>query len=99
MFTCAHHTDEVIAARPLLDRDRAELTRRRDRATSVRAGHRHPPVEPLRVGTAALRLVEDARAWAAKHPAVEPEPRAAQGSLYREDPTSDEDCGPPTRRK
>ncbi len=50
-FTCDTHVDQVEAARPLLDRDRAELQRRRD----------HPrQVQPLATGAAGRRLVERA---------------------------------------
>jgi len=55
----------LIAARPLLERDRAELARRRyyyDRREL------DPDQRPLAVGMAARELVERARRWAAAHP-------------------------------
>jgi len=60
-FTCAGHVGHLIAARPLLERDRAELARRRyyyDRREL------DPDQRPLAVGMAARELVERARRWA-----------------------------------
>jgi len=62
------------AARPLLERDRAELARRRyyyDRREL------DPDQRPLAVGMAARELVERARRWAAAHPEHTYQPRRA----------------------
>jgi hypothetical protein len=68
VFTCSAHRGEVIAARPMLDRDRVELARRAERRRRVlEEGARHTPLDPLAVGSAARRLVERARAWASVH--------------------------------
>jgi hypothetical protein len=67
-FACAEHAPRLIAARRMLDRDRAELERRRHSRLWARAGHPPLPIESLRTGAAAQRLVEKARAWAARHP-------------------------------
>ncbi len=48
VFTCDQHADQAEATRLLLDRDRAELERRRDQRATV---------EPLAVGAAARALV------------------------------------------
>ncbi|WP_232661256.1 hypothetical protein [Pseudonocardia sp. TRM90224] len=58
------HKSRLIAARRMLDRDRAELERRRHSWTWARVGHPPLPIEPLRTGVAAHRLVEKARTWA-----------------------------------
>jgi hypothetical protein len=63
-FACGEHKSKLIAPRRILDRDRAELERRRHSWTWARAGHPPLPIEPLRTGTAARRLVEQARVWA-----------------------------------
>jgi hypothetical protein len=63
-FACLEHESMLIAARRMLDRDRAELERRRHSWTWARVGHPQLPIEPLRTGAAAQRLVEKARAWA-----------------------------------
>ena len=63
-FACLEHKSRLIAARRMLDRDRAELERRRHSWTWARGGHPPLPIEPLRTGAAAHRLVEKARAWA-----------------------------------
>jgi hypothetical protein len=48
----------------MLDRDRAELERRRHSWMWARVGHPPLPIDALRSGAAAHRLVEKARAWA-----------------------------------
>jgi hypothetical protein len=63
-FACIEHKSRLIAPRRMLDRDRAELERRRHSWTWARVGHPPLPIEPLRTGAAAYRLVEKARAWA-----------------------------------
>lgn len=64
-FVCPEHAGELIAARPLLDRDRAEIARRRDLVTHWTPGNH---VQPLAAGRPAADLVERARRWAAAHP-------------------------------
>jgi hypothetical protein len=64
VFACDEHRDELIAARRMLDRDRAELARRAARRRRVL--EEKAPVAPLAVGSNARRLVERARAWAAR---------------------------------
>jgi len=59
-FACPDHVDDLIAARPLHDRDRAEQARRR-RGNEQQVGD-------LAVGREARELVERARRWAAAHP-------------------------------
>jgi len=54
-----------MAPRRMPDRDRAGLERCRHSWTWARVGHPPLPIEPLRTGTAAQRLVQKARAWAA----------------------------------
>jgi hypothetical protein len=56
-FACLEHESMLIAARRMLDRDRAELERRRHGWTWARVGHPPLPIEPLRTGAAAHRLV------------------------------------------
>jgi hypothetical protein len=60
-FACPEHTRELIAARPLQERDHAEITRRRTRPATERT-------EPLAVGREARELVARARRWARTHP-------------------------------
>lgn len=69
-FGCERHADQLIAARPLLPRDRDVLDRRRDRHRTELAGKRWAGEQegPLARGAAAERLVERAKAWAAAHP-------------------------------
>jgi hypothetical protein len=57
-FACPDHVDDLIAPRPLCERDRAEMGRR----------HQREPVAELAVGREARELVERARRWAAAHP-------------------------------
>jgi hypothetical protein len=63
-FVCMEHKSRLIASRRMLDRDRAELERRRHSWLWARVGHPPLPIEPLQTGAAAHRLVEKARAWA-----------------------------------
>jgi hypothetical protein len=66
-FACAEHKSRLIALLRMLDRDRAELERRRHSWKWARAGS--PTAAdgaPLGTGAAAQRLVEQARAWAAR---------------------------------
>lgn len=60
-FACPDHAEHLTAARPLLDRDRAEITRRRTAAPPDRT-------EPLAVGRAARDLIDRAQRWADAHP-------------------------------
>lgn len=65
-FTCDHHRDHLTAPRRLLDRDRAELARRRERERAVLVDHaRYVPDEPLARGAAARRLLQRAERLAA----------------------------------
>jgi hypothetical protein len=67
VFVCTAHRGQVIAARPLLDRDRAELEHRRGAQRNALAGRApYARLEPLALGTQARRLVEQARVWAAR---------------------------------
>ena len=63
-FACDRHADQLIAARPLLPRDRDLLNRRRDRHRTELAGRRWAGEQegPLARGAAAERLVERAKA-------------------------------------
>lgn len=64
-FACPEHAEELIAARPLQERDRAEMARRRE----LSARHAPDPQGgPLAVGRAARELVDRARRWAQAHP-------------------------------
>jgi hypothetical protein len=67
-FACPEHKSSLIAPRSMLDRDRAELERRRHSWLWARAGHPPLPIDPLRTGAAAHRLVEKVRAWVLDHP-------------------------------
>jgi hypothetical protein len=64
VFACDEHFGQLIAARRMLERDRAELARRAARRQRVL--EEKAPLEPLAVGSNARRLVERARAWAAR---------------------------------
>jgi hypothetical protein len=66
-FACPEHRAGLIAPRRMLDRDRVELERRRHSWMWARAGHPPLPIESIRAGAAARRLVEKALAWAAEH--------------------------------
>jgi hypothetical protein len=61
-FACPVHADALMAARPLWDKDRAELTRRR-RAESTGGS----VSATLAVGVAARNLVAQARGWAGRN--------------------------------
>jgi hypothetical protein len=64
-FACPEHRHQLIAARELTERDRAELERRREHLRAVRDDHvPHVPVQPLAEGLAARELVERAQRWA-----------------------------------
>jgi hypothetical protein len=65
-FACGHHADQLIAARPLLPRDRDVLERRCEKHRTEVAGRRWTGEQegPLARGAAAERLVERAKAWA-----------------------------------
>jgi hypothetical protein len=78
-FACPEHRSRLIAPRQMLDRDRAELERRRNSWTWTRVGHPPLPIEPLRTGAAAHRLVEKARAWAARAESDHQSATALQG--------------------
>ena len=69
-FACDQHAVELIAARPLLPRDRDVLERRRAQHRTEMAGRRWAGEQegPLARGAAAERLVERAKAWAERHP-------------------------------
>jgi hypothetical protein len=67
-FACLEHKSKLIAPHRMLDRDRAELERRRHSWEWAPAGRPPLPIESFRSGAAAHRLVEKARAWAADHP-------------------------------
>jgi hypothetical protein len=63
-FACDDHASDLIASRLLLDRDRAELGRRRHaRAEAAAAGAHDVEPEPLAVGANARRLADRAREW------------------------------------
>lgn len=64
-FSCAEHVEHLDVARPLTDRDRAEMARRR---THAEASRPDPDVGPLATGRAARKLLARARRWAAAHP-------------------------------
>lgn len=64
-FSCAEHVGHLDVARPLTDRDRAEITRRREHAQTRRPD---PDSGPLATGQAARELVARVRRWAAAHP-------------------------------
>jgi hypothetical protein len=66
-FACSEHRARLIAPRRILDRDRVELERRRQSWMWARVGHPPLPIESIRAGAAARRLVEKAFAWAAEH--------------------------------
>lgn len=56
-FTCDAHRDNLTGARELLERDRAELRRRRDNEQSGLKGGPYVPTKPLATGAAAKRLM------------------------------------------
>lgn len=67
-FACDRHAGDLIAARPLLPRDRDVLRRRRDQRRTETSGRRWAGEQegPVARGAAAERLVERARAWEAR---------------------------------
>lgn len=69
-FACDTHADQLIAARPLLPRDRDRLRTRQDRERTELDGKRWAGLRdgPLARGRAAEQLVARARVWAAAHP-------------------------------
>ena len=62
-FACPTHARVLIAARPLWEKDRDELTRRR---RALPAGGSASGT--LAVGVAARNLVTQARGWAGRNP-------------------------------
>ena len=72
-FACAAHVEELTAARALLDRDRAELTRRQHhRHQHYQYDSRGDPggetLESLATGRRAREVIAAARRWADQHP-------------------------------
>lgn len=63
-FACDGHRDQLVAARPLEDRDRVELQRRRDKHQAGLEGRPWAPDRPLAVGPDARRLLDRAKDWA-----------------------------------
>lgn len=59
-FTCDVHKDGLAGARSLLDRDRAELERRRRAWQAGLDGQEWVPTRPLAVGAAARELIRRA---------------------------------------
>lgn len=72
MFACTEHADRLIGSRLMLERDQAELDQRRQAHQDALQGRPFEHVQPLAVGSAAERLVERARAWAASQNATGP---------------------------
>jgi hypothetical protein len=68
-FACEQHADHLIAARPMLPRDRDVLLRRCDQRRTELAGKRWAVERegPLARGAAAERLVQQAKTWAERH--------------------------------
>jgi hypothetical protein len=64
VFACEPHADRLVAARELLDRDRAVLDRWRAEEARAMAGQPYRRAEPLALGGGAVQLVERARRWA-----------------------------------
>lgn len=73
-FACDQHAAVLLAARPLLPRDRDVLARRREKRRVLLSGRRYAGEDegPLARGRAADELAERARAWAAAHPTRRP---------------------------
>jgi hypothetical protein len=66
VFACSAHSDEITAAHPMLDHDRAELERRREAQRQVL--EEHAPAEtcyldPIAYGREARELVARAKVW------------------------------------
>lgn len=64
-FTCATHADHLDVARPIQERDRPVLQRRRDREQAQLAGRAWSgeDEQPVAWGREADELMERARAW------------------------------------
>jgi len=77
-FACAGHVGNLIAARPLLDRDRAEMARRRFHHDAMRID---PDRGPLATGRAARELLARAQRWATAHPEQTYPPATATGPM------------------
>jgi hypothetical protein len=73
-FACDAHADQLIAPRPLRPRDLDTLRTRKARKRTELDGQHWAGLRegPLARGDAAERLVERARAWAARHPYPDP---------------------------
>ncbi len=56
-FTCDQHVGHLHAARRFLDRDRAEICRRRDQSALAMAGRRFARTEALATGQEARRRI------------------------------------------
>jgi hypothetical protein len=67
-FACDRHADQLVAARPLMLRDRDVLSQRRDQERTELAGKRWAGEQegPIARGAAAGRLIERANTWAAR---------------------------------
>lgn len=64
-FACDRHRDQLDVARPLEQRDRDELARRRERWRATVEDHRPwIPEEPLATGAEARARFEAAQRWA-----------------------------------
>jgi hypothetical protein len=66
-FACEAHVKGLIAARQLLDRDRAVIDEWRAEEARSLAGQPWRRPEPLARGGDAVQLVERARRWAERH--------------------------------
>ena len=69
-FACDAHAHLLIAARPLLTRDREVLRQREQLAADPRIGRRYAgePAGPLADGADATRLLRQAIEWGKRHP-------------------------------
>ena len=67
-FACAEHVGELVAPRALLDRDRAELARRRRRHGEPGDDPGDEPTTPLATGRQARELIARVRRWTEQHP-------------------------------
>lgn len=56
-FTCDQHVGHLHAARQLLDRDRAEISRRREQSALAMAGRRFEHTDALATGQDARRRI------------------------------------------
>jgi hypothetical protein len=67
-FACVEHACGLEVPRLLLERDHAELARRRGKHAAALAGRgQWVPDPPLATGAEGLRLLEQAREWASRH--------------------------------